>query len=426
MKTSKEIRLINSNKSYFSRDKYTGFFYKHSKEKNKFHIFILDIRKFRYYNYVYGYDYGDLIINSFFEYISNRLKYGSEIYRFSADKIILLIEDEAKENTINILKEFDGKLSINNDEIKIEIKAGISTYPDHSDKPDIVLKYSEIALNYAKKQTREKYKIFKENMYKYVVKTKEAIDSIEKAVERKEFIIYYQPLIDNKLNIVYGMEALIRWDKKELGILSPAYFIDILENTGMIVEVGKFVFEEACKKLKQCEEIGHEDLSISINVAEVQFEEKGFLGFIEKTIKDTNVNPKKIIIEITERILMSQSECVLETIQKIREKGIKIYIDDFGTKYSSLNYLFRFPIDGIKIDKSFIDKINESEKELTIIKNIVNLAEEIGIEVVAEGVEEKQQLEALIDINCNKIQGYIFSKPIDSNEIINYLNKFLL
>lgn len=426
MKTSKEIRLINANKRYFSRDKYTSFFYKHSEEKNKFHIFILDIRKFRYYNYVYGYDYGDLIINSFFEYISNRLKYGSEIYRFSADKIILLIEDEAKENTINILKEFDGKLSINNDEIKIEIKAGISTYPDHSDKPDIVLKYSEIALNYAKKQTREKYKIFKENMYKYVVKTKEAIDSIEKAVERKEFIIYYQPLIDNKLNIVYGMEALIRWDKKELGILSPAYFIDILENTGMIVEVGKFVFEEACKKLKQCEEIGHEDLSISINVAEIQFEEKGFLGFIEKTIKDTNVNPKKIIIEITERILMSQSECVLETIQKIREKGIKIYIDDFGTKYSSLNYLFRFPIDGIKIDKSFIDKINESKKELTIIKNMVNLAEEIGIEVVAEGVEEKQQLEALKDINCNKIQGYIFSKPIDSNEIIKYLNKFIL
>lgn len=426
MRTSKEIRLINTNKSHFSRDKYTDFFYKHSKEKNKFHIFILDIQKFRYYNYVYGYDYGDLIINSFFESINNRLKYGSEIYRFSADKIILLIEDEAKENTINILKEFDGKLSINNDEIKIEIKAGISTYPDDSDKPDIVLKYSEIALNYAKQQTREKYKIFKENMYKHVIKTKEAIDSIEKAVDRKEFIVYYQPLIDNKLNIVYGMEALIRWDKKELGILSPAYFIDILENTGMIVEVGKFVFREACKKLKQCEEIGHEDLSISINVAEIQFEEKDFLSFIEKTIKDTNVNPKKIIIEITERILMSQSECVIETIQKIREKGIKIYIDDFGTKYSSLNYLFRFPIDGIKIDKSFIDKINESKKELTIVKNIVNLAEEIGIEVVAEGVEEKRQLEALIDINCNKIQGYIFSKPIDSNEIIKYLNKFIL
>jgi diguanylate cyclase (GGDEF)-like protein len=426
VKTSKEIRLINANKCYFSRDKYIDFFYKHSKEKNKFHIFILDIQKFRYYNYVYGYDYGDLIINSFFESINNRLKYGSEIYRFSADKIILLIEDEEKENIINDLKEFDGKLSINNDEIKIEIKAGISTYPDDSDKPDIVLKYSEIALNYAKQQTREKYKIFKENMYNYVIKTKEAIDSIEKAVDRKEFIVYYQPLIDSKLNIVYGMEALIRWDKKELGILSPAYFIDILENTGMIIEVGKFVFEEACKKLKQCEEIGHEDLSISINVAEIQFEEKDFLSFIEKTIKDTNVNPKKIIIEITERILMSQSEYVIETLQKIREKGIKIYIDDFGTKYSSLNYLFRFPIDGIKIDKSFIDKINESKKELTIVKNIINLAEEIGIEVVAEGVEEKRQLESLIDINCNKIQGYIFSKPIDSNEIINYLNKFTL
>jgi diguanylate cyclase (GGDEF)-like protein len=426
VKTSKEIRLINANKCYFSRDKYIDFFYKHSKEKNKFHIFILDIQKFRYYNYVYGYDYGDLIINSFFESINNRLKHGSEIYRFSADKIILLIEDEEKENTINVLKEFDGKLSINNDEIKIEIKAGISTYPDDSDKPDIVLKYSEIALNYAKQQTREKYKIFKENMYNYVIKTKEAIDSIEKAVDRKEFIVYYQPLIDSKLNIVYGMEALIRWDKKELGILSPTYFIDILENTGMIIEVGKFVFEEACKKLKQCEEIGHEDLSISINVAEIQFEEKDFLSFIEKTINDTNVNPKKIIIEITERILMSQSEYVIETLQKIREKGIKIYIDDFGTKYSSLNYLFRFPIDGIKIDKSFIDKINESKKELTIVKNIVNLAEEIGIEVVAEGVEEKRQLESLIDINCNKIQGYIFSKPIDSNEIINYLNKFTL
>lgn len=202
------------------------------------------------------------------------------------------------------------------------------------------------------------------------------------------------------------------------------YFIDKLEHNRAINEVGSFVFMEACKTLKKWNDMGYHDLCMSINISEKQFEEDNFLTKIDYILNQTQVNPNFINLEITERYFINPTENVLKILKALRAKGIKIYIDDFGTKYSSLGYLCTFPIDGIKLDKAFIDRIHTSPKELIIIKNIINLAEEIGIEVVAEGVEKEEQLNLLSKVKCHKIQGFYFAKPIDSVKFIDFLTSW--
>jgi EAL domain-containing protein (putative c-di-GMP-specific phosphodiesterase class I) len=220
---------------------------------------------------------------------------------------------------------------------------------------------------------------------------------------------------------VYGMEALIRWDSPKLGMVSPAQFIRVLEKSRMINEVGRFVFNEACRSIMRFQKLGYSNLSMSINVSQVQLEDTNFLSNIDEALEKTGVNPELISIEITERIIMSPTENIMNILKELRSRGIKIYIDDFGTEYSSLNYLYKLPIDGIKVDKSFIDRVDCSEKELIILKNIINIARELNIDLVAEGVEKKEQLDRLLQINCPKIQGYFFGKPVCSDEFIKYL-----
>lgn len=249
--------------------------------------------------------------------------------------------------------------------------------------------------------------------------------ALMEAVTKNEFILYYQPQVNINSNKIYGIEALIRWKHPKLGIVSPAYFIDDIENNGMIKSVGKFVLVEACMELLRLKKEGLNELVMSINVSVNQLEDKLFLPFFEKTLEYMKIEGKDINIEITERILLNPSETVLNTLIAIRKKGIKIFIDDFGTGYSSLNYLFNFPIDGIKIDKTFVKDIIHNNRKLIVLKNIIKLCNELELLIIVEGVEEKEQLNCLKKLNCEIIQGYIFSKPVDDNEITDTINKFI-
>jgi EAL domain-containing protein (putative c-di-GMP-specific phosphodiesterase class I) len=305
--------------------------------------------------------------------------------------------------------------------IKISINIGISICPDDSSQVDSVLKYGEIALNYAKRTTKSKYEFFNSDMYESVIKKQIIQIDIFNAIHNNEFILYYQPQFDMETRTVYGMEALLRWRHPELGVLSPAYFIDILEQNEMINEVGKFVLAEACNEIKKWHQRGYDDLSISVNISEMQLQDPSFFNFVQDLLEKTKLEPKYLHFEITERILIHPVEKILNVLSRLRNIGIKIFIDDFGTKYSSLNYLYNLPTDGIKIDKSFIDKIQNSERNFIIIKNIIQLAYELNLEVVAEGVERAEQLNCLVDINCNRIQGFIFGKPVSSDHFIDFL-----
>lgn len=244
---------------------------------------------------------------------------------------------------------------------------------------------------------------------------------IEYALKNEEFILYYQPLINIESMTVFGAEALLRWDSSKFGLVSPAYFIDELEHSRLMNDIGCFVFRKACETLKKWNEIGYNEFIMSINISEKQLEEKNFLSVVDDILNSAQIDPALISIEITERNFINPTEDILNVLYALRDRGIKIYIDDFGTKYSSLSYLCTLPIDGIKIDKIFVDMLHTSENALAIIKNIVNLADEIGIDVIAEGVESEEQLKLLKKVKCHKVQGFYFSKPVDSDKFTSYL-----
>jgi diguanylate cyclase (GGDEF) domain len=395
-------------------------------ENRKVCVCLIDIERFRYYNYIYGYRYSDIIISKFINEMYRKAFKKYYIQSFIGDKLIILIpvgeKEKVEEVVDNIFRLCNEKINIDGRNITLNYRVGISVFPENENDPRALLKYAEIALDYAKEMINGKYEFFKKYMLDDILKHNDILNSMEVAIRKKEFILYYQPLIDIAAKKVYGIEALLRWNSEELGVVSPEYFIDILESNKMIREVGKFVFKEACSKIRELKLLGYGDLCISINMSKAQFEDPLFLEYIDDTLSLTKVNPKLITIEITERVLMLPTENVLKVLTALRDKGIKIYIDDFGTQYSSLNYLVTLPIDGIKIDKSFMDRIDDCKKTSIIIKNIIKIANEIGLDVIAEGVEKIEQLEYLYSVNCNKVQGYIVGKPLDYNSFINYLD----
>lgn len=247
---------------------------------------------------------------------------------------------------------------------------------------------------------------------------------LKEAVRNKEFIMYYQPQINIKTMKVCSVEALLRWKSKKFGAILPPYFISMLEETEKIKEVGKFVLEEACNELNMLENLKYNNLSMAVNISGKQLEDESFLNFVENVVKDKKVRTDYLSFELTERILISPTKPIVQSFNGIRNLGIKIYIDDYGIKNSSLDYLRQFAFDGIKIDKSFVSGITNSQKEFIIAKNIVDLANELDIDSIAEGVEKEEQVKYLKSIGCKKVQGFFFARPMDSKNLLKFLKNF--
>lgn len=392
-------------------------------------VCFLDISNLRFYNYKFGYEYGDKILETIKRRVGQVVKNYGYVYRFGGGALIILLDRISSKNEVIAVAEhvaeiFDDVFSVDIEQLRILVNMGISVYPEDSKDIDDIIKFSEIALNYCKKCYGHKYIFFEHRMYEEIINRGKMEANLINAIYNREFTLYYQPQVDINTMKIYGMEALLRWNHPEKGLILPGNFIDIVERNGMINEIGKFVLEEACRQIREWHKLGYNDLSISINLSEKQLEDDSFMTFLNRTLKKNQVNPRYIEFEITERILVNPSKKILNVLSSIRNLGIRIFIDDFGTKHSSLNYLYCFPIDGIKIDKSFVDRMICSDKDFIITKNIINLAHELKLEVIAEGVEQNEQLEKLKSVNCTKIQGFIFGKPINPDESINLLMEF--
>lgn len=392
-------------------------------------VFIIDINNFKIINNTFGEEIGDKILVLAAEKLEKYKNKQESLYRLDADEFLLLLSDyknekeveQRAEDIINIFKDY---FEISCKNINIRVNIGTVVFPDNGDNADELLHNGYVALHNSKKIGADRYTFFSKAMSDELINKVKLETELARAIENKEFILYYQPQVNICNNKVYGLEALIRWNHPERGILSPAYFIDIVEQNGMINSIGKFVLYEACSELKRLHDKGFNKLVMSVNVSVKQLEDKDFYDYFEQTLIETKVDPKFIDIEITEGVLLNSSIAEINILKLLRETGSKVFIDDFGTKYSSLNYIYKFPVDGIKIDKSFIDEIKKSEKEFIVLKNIITLAKDIDIDVIAEGVEDSEQLEKLQTINCDKVQGYIFDKPIASENIVDCLNKY--
>ncbi|MBV7504308.1 EAL domain-containing protein [Bacillus sp. sid0103] len=386
--------------------------------KRKIAFMLLDLDRFKHINDSLGHSYGDLLLKEVGKRLVECLKPNEVVCRFGGDEYALLIENTSiqgiERKALRILTALRETFTIEGFELHITPSIGISLFPDHGHDFEALLMKADTAMYKVKEKGKNHYMIYSGSMSMEPMMELES--SIRKGIERNEFLLYYQPQISLNTNEIVGVEALLRWDKPSYGMVPPAKFIPLCEDTGLIVPLGEKVLLEACKQSVAWREKGITDLRIAVNISSLQFQDNDFIESVARIIKETRVNPNDIELEITESIAMGSIEKTLAKLSFLKQMGFQIAMDDFGTGYSSLHYLSQFPIDRLKIDRSFISSLEKSEKDAAIVRLIVMMAKGLNFQVLAEGVEEESQKAFLDDIRCDEFQGYLFSRPLSVEE----------
>jgi diguanylate cyclase (GGDEF)-like protein len=400
---------------------------KSTRESKGLAILFFDLDNFNNTNDILSFDYNDefleIISEKFEPFVTNK----GTIYRCCENKFLLAIygiENVClfKKSIKNMLKNLN-QLIFDESDIYNSTNVGISIYPNHGYTTKELINKAKIAMYKSKELGINKYCFFENNIYNEMVEKKEMEKDLRHALKNNEFVIHYQPQIDIQMNKVYGVEALLRWNSHKRGYMPPAKFIPLAEESGLIIEIGEWVLRQACIQAKKWQELGI-NIKMSINISAIQLQDKDFLDIVKKILNETNVNPSLIDFEITESILIKSMKEAQMILTELKDMGVKISLDDFGTGYSSLIYLNNFPIDTIKIDKSFIQQIFTCSTKTAIIEGIIYIAQNIGMDFIAEGIENKEELKFLKCKNCNKVQGYLFSKPLPINEIEVFFSEF--
>lgn len=349
------------------------------------------------------------------------------VYRHGGDQFILLFREinkpEALEKFADMISErFSRPFAIKEQDLHISASMGGVIYPDHGNSAELLLQKADLSMNFGKTGVKGKYYLFKEHMSERIKSRMNLIKSLRKGIEKEEFFLCYQPIISPKTGEVECVEALIRWNHPRKGIVPPLDFIPLAEETGLIEPIGEWVLWEACKQNKQWQDKGYQPFRISVNISVRQLQRKNFTETIKRALKETGLDPKYLVLEITESEFMKYIDTLKQILEDLSEIGVGVSLDDFGIGYSSFSYLQHLPINTLKVDKSFIDDI-DMDKERTIIGAIILLAHMLDIMVVAEGVETYHQYEFLSSHGCDLLQGFLFSKPIKAEEFEDILMK---
>ncbi|MGE4283983.1 MAG: ABC transporter substrate binding protein, partial [Clostridia bacterium] len=397
-------------------------------QNSKSALLFIDMDSFKYINDTMGHAFGDQLIIKVSERLASLLKEGCSIYRLGGDEFIIIVPDIKEKGdeevfASHILTGFKEEFHVLNSVLHISVSIGITIYPEHGKNLDELLKYADIAMYRAKDTGRNRYVVYNQFMNEAFTERMTIERYLHTALEKNEFEIYYQPQFDLELNKITGLEALLRWKSPELGFVSPLKFIKVAEDTHLIIPLGAWVLRNACAFLKQLHKKGYADLTVSVNISMLQLLQTDFNDMVLDTLEFFGLEHNYLELEITESILMESYETIATKLEKLGETGIGIALDDFGKGYSSLSYLKQLPISTLKIDKSFIDDITCEDASGTLIGQIVTLGKSMGMCVVAEGVETQEQLAYLVNHECNKIQGYLFSKPIPEGEIEKLLKR---
>ena len=398
-----------------------------------FSLLMLDLDMFRRINNTMGVFVGDELLRE----VSRRLvqslrstdvvvRFGDEdsedpVYRLSGDEFgILLTGMESTEFTARvvnrIMESLGSAIDIGDQQIMLACNIGISLYPENGGDADSLLKNAAIALYYAKCQGHNCYQFYNEELLDSSTGNFTLQNELRQAIENNQLELHYLPKIDMKSGKIVCMEALLRWRHPEMGMIPPARFLPVAENTGLIIPIGKWVLRTACRQLGVWQRGGYPDLSVAVNLSAKQFPQKDLLMQIGTILDETGIAPRHLELEITEGTVMDDIDAAATTLRILHKEGMKITIDDFGTGYSSLNYLKRFPISSIKIDRSFIRDITTDLDDAGIIKAIITMAHDMGIRVVAEGVETQAQLAFIGNLHCDEFQGFLFSPPLPHDE----------
>ncbi|HUQ34480.1 MAG TPA: EAL domain-containing protein, partial [Pyrinomonadaceae bacterium] len=385
-----------------------------------FAVLFLDLDRFKVINDSLGHMVGDQLLVGIARRLEICLRPGDTVARLGGDEFTVLLEDlmsvtEAIEVADRLQKALALPFNLNGHEVFTTVSIGIALSSTGYDRPEEVLRDADTAMYRAKMLGKARHEVFDKTMHARAMNLLQMESDLRRAIERKEFVLHYQPIVALETGTIRGFEALIRWQHPERGFVSPGEFIPIAEETGLIIPVGQWVLEEACRQIHEWQEQfpQYPPLQISVNLSGKQFNTPNLIDQVSRVLRETNVEPHSLKLEITESMVMENFETAIEMLNQLRTLGLELSIDDFGTGYSSLSYLHRFPISTLKIDRSFVSRMSDNNENAEIVRTIMMLARSLKMDVVAEGVETTDQLTQLAMLECEYGQGYYFSRPLD-------------
>jgi diguanylate cyclase (GGDEF)-like protein/PAS domain S-box-containing protein len=385
-------------------------------------LFLLELDRFKMLNDSLGKEFGDGLLKEVAERIRTAVGEEATVARLSGAEFAIILPDvkasrEVERFAAEVVTEVAGTFSLLGHSLNVSCTMGISIFPVHGRDGQMLLERADVAMVWARESGTNSFQLFTEEMNIRVRERLRLENDLRLALDRDELYLVYQPQVDIRTGNVSGLEALLRWRHPSMGVVPPGEFISIAESSGLIVPIGEWVLRTACAQAKKWQDTGLRPVPIAVNVSAIQFRQQGFCELVRCVLEETGLDPKYLELELTEGLLLTNLDVMLMLVKELREMGVKLTIDDFGTGYSSLGYLRQFKVNRLKIDRSFVSDVSVNADDAAITTAIINMARALNLEVLAEGVENVEQLDFLRAQNCYEIQGYYFSKPVTVEQI---------
>lgn len=390
-------------------------------------LLFIGMDRFKKINESLGREVGDQVLTQVSKRLKNSIKNGEVLARLSGDEFAIIIEGTSELTAISriarqLLDQFSQPILLNDHEIYLTASSGISLYPSDGSDTKQLMTNADIALTRAKDEGRNRYQFFEAEMTRQTHKFFQLENDLRKAVDHDQLVVYYQPQINLLSRQITGLEALVRWNHPELGLISPLDFIPLAEECGLIVSIGEWVLRESCAQIVRWKQQGRDPITVAVNLSPLQFRQDDLVSTVGKIIEETGIDPTILELEITESMIMDGVDKATSTMVELTKLGLQLAIDDFGTGYSSLSYLRYFPLSKLKIDKCFIERITSNEDDAALASSVIALAHSLNLKVVAEGIETEAQAAFLHQKNCHQGQGFLFSRPLPAHELVKLMD----
>jgi diguanylate cyclase (GGDEF)-like protein/PAS domain S-box-containing protein len=401
------------------------------RHKKKVAVLFLDLDRFKNINDTLGHSFGDLLLQAVAERLTESVRVSDTVSRLGGDEFIVILHDlsetaHAGVAAQKIIDSLSSRFLIRDLELHTTVSIGISIFPDDGMANEELISNADVAMYRAKEIGRNNYQFFAQAMNDRSYERLTMENKMRRALERNEFILYYQPQINSETGQIIGAEALVRWRQPEMGLVSPGMFIPIAEECGLIVSIGEWVMREACRQNKEWQTEGFPPIPVAVNLSAVQFRQKNLTELVADALQQSGLESRWLELEITESGIMQNADAAVQTLHSLKKMGLKLSIDDFGTGYSSLSYLKTFPLDKLKIDQSFVRDITTNQDDAAIVGAIIGMARSLKLRVIAEGVETIDHLNFLNSSGCFEIQGYYYSKPLPADQFVKLLQHGIL
>ncbi|MCW1245976.1 EAL domain-containing protein [Pseudomonas sp. SAICEU22] len=381
-------------------------------------VMFIGLDRFKRINNALGHPVGDEMLKRVARTLASMVRESDSVFRYGSDEFVVILGDitdpqMTKGVAEKLLAAINSPHPIDGHDLTVTASLGVSVYPADGFDAVALIKKAETAMRNVKENGPNDYRFFTEDMNRRARQQQTIESGLRLALQRKEFVLHYQPKLDLASGKVVGVEALVRWNRPDHGLVYPSDFIPVAEDSGLIVPLSQWVLQEACQQACRWEAEGMRPLYLSVNVSAIDFRQRGFVDGIARTLKETGLDPTQLELEITESVLMQNIDTTVATLKAIKHLGIRLAIDDFGTGYSSLSYLQKFPVDVLKIDQSFVGDLSIDSNDAKLVSTIISLGKSLNLHIIAEGVETRDQLEFLKIHQCEEVQGYYFSKAVE-------------